>query len=236
MLIQSNFKDYYDSAANIGIDKTIVYKRTTSEVLLEEGFFINGLPRHFPDDLGRETYINGQKFNNRNYCKWMIIGFCGVYHVGVFNTVAAASKKHTIAYFGEDILQLDWQQNEAYWPYNHPKKVAEQVVRQWHLKENHHFFAQLNTPIFTKEILHSLSEYEWKNKGLYLEKFEVNPNISNYQFYKNTDTFTAFQQIQSYLSGVLGTKENETIEVSNKSKIIKAGFDLKTSFRKDKKQ
>ena len=39
MLIQSTFKDYYDSASSIGIDKTIVYKRTISEVQLDDGFF-----------------------------------------------------------------------------------------------------------------------------------------------------------------------------------------------------
>ncbi len=88
MLIQSNFKDYYDSAVNIGIDKTIIYKRTTSEIQLDEGFFIDGLPQHFPDDLGPERYLNGKSFADRNYCKWMIIGFCGVYYVGVFNTKA----------------------------------------------------------------------------------------------------------------------------------------------------
>jgi hypothetical protein len=50
------------------------------------------------------------------------------------------------------------------------------------------------------------------------------------------DAFTAFQSIQSYISGILGTKENDIIEISNNSKIVKAGFDLKTSFRKDKKK
>ena len=69
-----------------------------------------------------------------------------------------------------------------------------------------------------------------------IEKFEVNPNLNNYKFFKAHDTFTAFQNLQSYISGVLGTKENDIIEVSNKSKIIKAGFDLKTSFRKEKKK
>lgn len=234
MLIQSNFKDYYDSAANIGIDKTIIYKRTTSEIQLDEGFFLDGLPKHFPDDLGPEKYLNGQSFPNRNYCKWMIIGVCGVYHVGVFNTKAEGVAKHTIAHFGEEILKIDWQQPAGFWRYGDPKKAAEQAVSQWHLKNDQTYFAKLNTPIFAKEILHSLNKYEWKNKELYLEKFEINPNLSNYQFYKTIDTVTAFQQIQSYLSGVLGTKENEIIEVTNKSKILKAGFDLKTSFRKDK--
>ncbi len=236
MQIQSNFKDYYDSAARIGTDITIVYKRSTSEVQLDDGFFIDGLPQHFPDNLGKETYVNGQSYKERNYCKWMIIGFCGVYYIAVFNTTINGGKVHTIAYFGEDILKLDWQQTQIFWRYDHPKKIVEQVVKQWHLKEDNTFFARLNTPIFAKQILHSLSNYEWKNKQLYLEKFEINPNLTNYQFYKVQDAYTAFQALQSYISGVLGTKENDIIEVDNKSKIVKAGFDLKTSFRKDKEK
>ena len=69
-----------------------------------------------------------------------------------------------------------------------------------------------------------------------LEKFEINPNLNNFKFFKVQDTFTAFQSLQTYVSGVLGTKENDIIEIDNISKIVKAGFDLKTSFRKDKKR
>lgn len=236
MLIQSAFKDYYDSAANIGIDKMIIYKRETSEVQLEDGFFIDGLPQYFPDDLGEEKYLNGQSFTNRNYCKWMIIGFCGVHHLGVFNTTANDTKVHTMAYFGEDILKLDWKPQRIFWKYENPKIVIKQMLKQWHLKKNNDLFFKLNTPIFAKEIQHSLSKYEWKNKALYLNKFEISPNLNNYKFFKVQDTFTAFQSLQTYISGVMGTKENDIIEVDNKSKIVKAGFDLKTSFRKDKEK
>ena len=235
MLIQSTFKDYYDSAASIGIDKTIVFKRTTSEVQLEDGFFMDGLPRYFPDDLPDEYFPISQSHPDRNYCKWMIIGFCGVYHVAVFNTLAESNNKHTMAYYGEDILALDWKKEKGFWRYPEPKITIQNLLNLWHLKQESKFFFELNTPIFAKEILQSLSKYQQNNKQLYLEKFELNPNLNKYQFYKEIDTVTAFQNIQSYISGVLGTKENDTIEVSNESKIIKAGFDLKTSFRKDKK-
>jgi hypothetical protein len=236
MLIQSSFKDYYDSAANSGIDKTIVYKRETTQILLDEGFFIDGLPEHFPDELDDEEFTKGQSHPDREYCKWMIIGFCGQYYVAVFNTLPDNVKQHTMVYFGEEILALDWQKPKSFWRYEHPKKVIEQILREWHLKKDDNLFFKLHAPIFAKEIQHSLSKYEWKNKALYLNKFEVNPNLDNYKFFKVQDAFTAFQNIQSYVSGVLGSKENDTVEISNNSKIIKAGFDLKTSFRKDKKK
>ena len=57
--------------------------------------------------------------------------------------------------------------------------------------------------------------------------------LKDYEFYKKFDSFAAFQEIQMFLSGVLGNKENEIIVVSDKDKIAQHGFD-KFSFRKDK--
>jgi hypothetical protein len=236
MYIQSSFKDYYDSAASSGIDKTIVYERTSKKVHLEAGFFIDGLPQYFSDDLGNEKYINGRSHPDRNYCKWMIIGFCGIQYLGVFNTTADDVKVHNMAYFGEDILTLDWQPVKSHWWYRKPRIVIEQMLNQWHLKKEDELFFKLEAPIYAKEVQHSLSNYEWKNKKLYDEKFESNPNLNNYKFFKVIDTYSAFQAIQTYIPGVLGSKENELVKVSNASKIVKAGFDLKTSFRKDKEK
>jgi hypothetical protein len=236
MKIQSTFKDYYDGAASSGIDTSIVYKRDTSLIQLDDGFFIDNLPQHFPDDLGEENYFGGRSLPNREYCKWMIIGFCGQYHLTVVNTLPDNVHKHTMAYYGEEILELEWHKVKSIWRREDPRIVIKQMIQQWHLRSESKYFAQLNTPIFAKEIQQGLSKYEWKNKQLYLEKFEVNPNLNNYKFFKVYDAFTAFQSIQSYISGILGTKENDIVEVSNKSKILKAGFDLKTSFRNDKKK
>jgi hypothetical protein len=46
----------------------------------------------------------------------------------------------------------------------------------------------------------------------------------------------AFQEIQMFISGVLGIDENPTVEVSDKDKIISRGFDYKWSFRKEPKK
>lgn len=51
-------------------------------------------------------------------------------------------------------------------------------------------------------------------------------------FYKVKDAFTAFQDIQSFVGGVLPANAAETVALSDHSKIQKAGFDTVTSFRK----
>ena len=43
----------------------------------------------------------------------------------------------------------------------------------------------------------------------------------------------AFQEIEMYISGVLGINNKPTVEISDKNKIVGRGFDLKYSFRKD---
>jgi hypothetical protein len=79
-----------------------------------------------------------------------------------------------------------------------------------------------------------LSHYEQKYPQLYTNPIELNPSLSNYQWYKWMDAYQCFQEIQSFISGVLGKAETILPETSNQTKIVKAGFDLKKSFRKPK--
>jgi hypothetical protein len=59
--------------------------------------------------------------------------------------------------------------------------------------------------------------------------------LSEWEFYKIKDVYTAFQDISMYISGVLGTQSPELIKIDNNTKIHKHGFDVKKSFRKRKK-
>lgn len=237
MKINSSFKDYYDSASSLGIDKSIVYNRESSEIQIDETFFIDGLPQHFPDNFPETfEYIFDKSSEKREYCDFKIIGFCGMYFVCVFNTTANGAKPRSMAYYGEEISLLDWKTISKNKRYPSELLVVKEAVKKWNFKRDDSIFIKLNAPIFVAHIQHSLSKYEMKNRGLYLDKFEINPNLNDYQFYKMADVVSAFQSIQSYISGVLGTQENQIVEVDNKSKILKAGFDLKTSFRKDKEK
>ena len=58
-------------------------------------------------------------------------------------------------------------------------------------------------------------------------------NLSYYQFYKCLSPTEIHQQIHMYIDGVL-TNNPELVILSDKSKIQKAGFDHKQSFRKRK--
>src|SRR5208283_3990318 len=94
-------------------------------------------------------------------------------------------------------------------------------------------FRDLNAPAFIYDSDYDrkiINNYSYNHRN---PKFFVNPLLKDYEFYKVFDTYQAFQEIQMFIGGVLGNKEKEIIEVADKYKIAKHGFD-KFSFRKDK--
>jgi hypothetical protein len=60
----------------------------------------------------------------------------------------------------------------------------------------------------------------------------INCPLNRFQFYKVYDTYTAYQELNMWLTGTLSYPQNIMVEVSNETKIEKAGFDKKISFRK----
>lgn len=62
----------------------------------------------------------------------------------------------------------------------------------------------------------------------------INPRLKDYGFERIKDSFAAFQEISMYLSNIL-VEQKETAAVEDKFRIEQHGFDLKTSFRKEKK-
>ncbi len=99
------------------------------------------------------------------------------------------------------------------------------------IKDEHFLF--LNSPIVKLESI--LVGALGSKKNAY-QKVEVTKdvNLGRYQFHKQLNAFEAYQQLENYVSTVFGMQVPKIIEVSNREKIVKAGFDLKTSFRKEK--
>jgi hypothetical protein len=62
-------------------------------------------------------------------------------------------------------------------------------------------------------------------------KITLNCNLKQFEFYKVFNPYQAYQEISMYISGVLGVGAPEIIEISDKNKITKKGFDTVSSFR-----
>ena len=63
------------------------------------------------------------------------------------------------------------------------------------------------------------------------DNIKFNVKLSDYDFYKKFDTYTAYQELDMWISGILAYPQNIMLEVEDKIKLTKHGFDNKYSFR-----
>jgi len=60
----------------------------------------------------------------------------------------------------------------------------------------------------------------------------VDPCLKDFHFNKVIDAYTAFQEIDMFLGGVLGDASDPPSPMTDRDKIVSHGMDLKWSFRK----
>lgn len=242
MYIIAKKKDYYDGVAgSTGIDKTIVYDRQIIELEKDEipnefkkrGFFTN-----FRDREKSPLYLLSNADISKEYKAiyprgaYFIIGFCGKLYVGwKFYSFKKNWNDYmdnintTIIYDINEIKEI--LEKKSYWGV-----VADQIdyVLNYDVMD---WFRKFNTPCFVYDYDYGRRHLDIKYwRGDNVAKFIINPLLKEYEFYRMFDTFQAFQEISMFMSGVLGSREKEIVEVADKYKIAQHGFD-KWSFRKE---
>lgn len=239
MLILSKGKDYYDGVAGtMGVDKTIVYERNVLE--LDDGF---KFPEPFKfkkrfDYKSKNPFHEIAHYNLKDESVYkkssaFIVGFCGKLYVG---WKFVKENKYYRGYgYGDDreTLEITYDINEA-------KEHLKDDRWAGNLTDDYKYiiqydpievFRDINAPIFIFDFNPHLEEKRYWCKP----RFTINPNLKEYGFYKAIDAFTAFQEIQMFISGVLGVGEKDIIVIDDKHKIKAHGFD-KWSFRKEPKE
>lgn len=238
MYIISKNKDYYDGVAgSMGIDKTIVYERHPIEIEnysdIPDEFKVDNVWQHRYENhfynIGY-SYIDTNKTKKYNEVYSFIVGFCGKLYLGwKFNYkikkegIALDETKVDIVYGFENAKKFLTEKN---WKHNLDDDVK--------FIENYNpinIFRKINAPIFIVDT-NTNKKLRYHNHCTIMGKFIINPLLKDYEFYKLIDSFQAFQEIQMFLSGVLGSGENDIIVVEDKYKISQHGFD-KWSFRKE---
>jgi hypothetical protein len=226
MLIVSKFRDYYDSSVGVGIDKTIVYERHEKEIECPKKIF-DVLNLNWSNNFTNTYYRLTNGMENSGY---FVIGFCGKLYVGYKFTkkIDLYTTETEIIYDEKTALEkFDFENKKNRWRKNSERfrafndKIKSVDTTEW--------FRELNTPIFVfgniKEITGRLSPTK--------DIITINPNLKDFMFMKVMDSFTAFQEIQMYISGVLGVnKDGSEIVMTEKEKVMQHGFD-KWSFRKE---
>lgn len=213
MLIVSKFHDYYDSAIGYGgVDKTCVFERKIVNVK-NDNTFEKFLPKQITSN------------NTDTICTVFVVGFCGKFYVGCHftNTIQPSFKNRfkSFCVYGKDEIKKALAQRKikerGYYYYFFRKKKIFEIIQEFHNKSNLDLFFKYKAPIFG-----------------YDKKFVLNPNLKQLEFYKVFDSYSAFQEIHMFLSGVLGNPEKETVKISDMDRLVAKGFDKKTSFRKEK--
>lgn len=234
MYIISKDKDYYDGVVgSVGMDKTIVYERQTKEI---EDY------KRFPKAFKHKTYSWNSKNPFLNICHLrvdrektkkyddadgFIVGFCGSLYMGwqlhynieewnqeygrkeeVTKTDIVYGLKNATKYLKTDYWSGNFEDDLKYVASYDPIQI----------------FRDYNTPIFLYDSSYARPRRE--------PQFIVNPILKDWEFYKVVDSFTAFTELQMFISGVLGTGEKEIVEIKDKYKIGQHGFN-KWSFRRE---
>jgi len=203
MLIVSKFHDYYDAAIGFGgVDKTSVYIRRTAEI------------------KPRDKTYGGLKLKKKEFdYSWEVlaIGFCGKIYpfIMIFN-------------IEEDYCFYDRESLEEFLD-KHEVKASKR--RRWCWSGR--YSGNIRSEYYLGE---KLDPNSWSHYNKLFEEHKcpvflvgngtfLNPVLKDYLFYKIFDSWTAFQEIYMYISGVLGNPEKNLIEIADKDQLHKKGFD-----------
>lgn len=238
MKIISPFNDYYDSVQKYETEKTqVVYQRTPlefdlryldktkkSDLIVKINNTFKELVERHSMFLFRERYsINIWKFiyNNKEYdfiSNRLLVIFCGRIYKCI--EIIKTNKKTKLF---ETIYFYDFDEFNSY--------LDENEIRYKEIRYKNNV-----KKYFDFSLLSKYKEFCIENKitiaVLTEEKLFINCPLNKFQFYKVFDTYTAYQELDMWLSGTLSYPQNIMVEVSNETKIEKAGFDKKISFRK----
>ncbi len=239
MKILSKFHDYYDSAAAYGVSDQW-WKRQNDQSYRKDP--------DLEDILRRANCWGGLP---------MIILFCGNAYAAIhlsgpgyppeiflvtkpedFDTYRGIYQAGGRTPMGSRWPELDakpdrWRSHESY--ANTGFQAFMDDVSRLDCEKYHR---EYNSPILQvcfRRLDRDISYLDITGRHRRMVTVQTNPQLKDIGFQKVKDAFTAYQEIDSYLSGVLGATVNPTIDVADVHRLEGHGFDKRTSFRNMKR-
>jgi len=238
MIIISKFHDYYDSGMSYGLDKNLRYirKREETENVSEMPKQLYEMLKKLPDKY--DYWQNSVLFSVRPF----LIVLCGQVYLGYhLSGLKDPNYKNPLP---EQTLPDKYIYN-----LHSLKKILEKYSKD----EYQSFLKKSPTYRFLKSFNHdhleeAFEEFGDKKIGVDIhidEKAPIlfighkkreyiyikNPVLRDIHFYKRLVAFTVFQNISMFIGGVVSGTFPPMVELSEKERIQKQGFD-KWSFRK----
>lgn len=241
MRIVSKFQDYYDSAQGMGIDKSLVYVRQTDCSKDSKPFKIDiTIPRfgRWDDTLQSEALIIG--FCGKIFpCLKLIIKVEKKSKSGVpiteeveryvysYDELKQTLLKHNLKKELDDIEKKDY-----FWRRSDKKTIIKFFNEKKNNKKFENIFLENKVPIFVigEGLLIDDNSYSWDYYSKALNII-LNAELKTFQFYRQVDAFTAFQEIAMYIGGVIPKDTPEMATISDENMLKKKGFITPESFR-----
>lgn len=221
MYIISQFHDYYDTAIGYGIDKTIIYNRT------EELISSNVRTADYED----ASFVNKEgRYSFSTY----YIGFCGTIYplIKVHVHRDFFTSQDLFFYNKEDfnkfVLSLGVTVKRNKYRFDR-YRLDKKLYRTIYLTNENSiidFYDSKYTEYEKLFLAHKVPLFTVRKEAITL-----NDHLKAYNFQSIKDPFTAFQDIQMYISGVIGAPERPMVQISDKDLASKRGHDGKYSFK-----
>ncbi len=234
MRILSKYHDYYDSAAGHGLDPERLYRRQSEHRVVETRFW-NGHPHALPVPWTRDWCLGWEPVRS------VVIGFCGRYYSAWIdatweftpeNITSQRSAKHwlpldeavaKLVAFSDQIDRGWWFRNDPVW--------LERTVREHgrivsEIPADAKIFRLLECPVF---VLAGQGGYG--ARSVHTVEVITNPRLQNLGFERVRDSFSAFQDIATFLANDLVDIDAAPPTVGGDEVVARAkGFD-EHSFR-----
>jgi hypothetical protein len=249
VLIISKYKDYYDSAVGFGIDKSIVYHRQPSNHDAPDDFLSaikeTNNPLYYQTLFSFTNHYRSPIPTGKYNSDVVFVGFCGKLYLAICFSEDIPSysgfsdRKCEFVYDVDQIkekLRPEWKSNSYFVSSNEIESKFDNYVKKINSIDPIKWFREFNTPSFVYGSLgidssnaRWQSNYDNTKNGI----FYIDPILNDYQFARVFDPYTAFQETQMFISGVLPFGDNvDQLPYTEKQKVAQHGMD-KWSFRKE---
>lgn len=242
MRLISKTHDYYDTVQSYGVDLTSTFVRKERIYTDKSEEFIKVSNLIEPDSLFRSRivwYAGEHDFRVENY---LVVFFCGQLFP-VIRFVRSVNNRSGYKYYnyydaesiGEDLAKFGTEKQVDYWQYNKTPRKRYSIAERYLRKRTAEEFFSVNINQDTVLDLHHGLESPYFLYNQTERRLIINPSLKKLSFYKVKDPFTAYQDIDMFVGGVLGGQCPKMIEISDEVRKEKHGFD-KWSFKTPPKE
>ena len=259
MLIDSDFKDYYDVIQAQGVDREHVYRRRTRGGEVPANTIPPGPPSYYyvsdPNfSAGRNEYLEVQSI----YVYITVVAYCGqCIPVAIVSYYTLDPHQHRDdsrlvrqrgLYTAEEVLEELGPLPKQYWYHNawseaENRDAPTEISERFGTCVDHYanyacddLLRAAGSPLalFIPEERERRAVTKKKRTGVEeeLAGVTVDPVLKDLDFYRVRDPWTCYQDIFQYLSGVLGrVQERDGTDMTDDEQVRRHGFDEAYGFR-----